>query len=165
MTRGVRADILLYRYIRIRLARATYVIRTGRSSPRQGSIFLRTPFIGLVRGGGVYRARDPIVNFLISSDFHNKKFSGPRRRGGGVKWPDRTNPMRGVRKKKRRTQSGLGGGQSVAICRGARDWTRSHRARRCRQAPAVGPPGPPTRTWRRPAISLTDCRRRGASYV
>jgi hypothetical protein len=41
-------------------------------------------------GGGVYRAREPIhvVNFLISPDFHCKKFSGPRRGGGGVKWPE-----------------------------------------------------------------------------
>jgi hypothetical protein len=36
----------------------------------------------------VYRARDPIVNFLISPDCHCKKFSGPRRGGGGVNGPE-----------------------------------------------------------------------------
>jgi hypothetical protein len=49
-----------------------------------GSIFLRTPFIGLeVGGGGVYRAQDLILDFLISPDSQCKIFSGPGRWGGG----------------------------------------------------------------------------------
>ena len=51
-----------------------------------GSISFRTRVNGLEvggGGGGVYRARDPIVNFLISPDSRCKKFSGPRRGGGG----------------------------------------------------------------------------------
>jgi hypothetical protein len=50
-----------------------------------GSIFLRTPFIGVVRGGGWGGIPSPrsIVNFLIPPDFNCKNFSGPRRGGGG----------------------------------------------------------------------------------
>jgi hypothetical protein len=50
--------------------------------------FFVPPSLGLFTGGGgggVYPAREPIVNFLISPDFRRKKFSGPRRGGGGGK--------------------------------------------------------------------------------